>query len=134
MIPLAHKSFIRDTVWSDHSLVFLVIKRPQGQKSPRQWKLKQSILSDPVRTIEIERAITDYFHNNDVDEVSPATLWAEHKATVREKLIQLSSQIIYTSRADIEHLERDFLNLSKQQNNGTLKLSSCLHWMQQELH
>lgn len=68
-----------------------------------------------MRAIKVERAISDYFHDNNVEDISLADLWTAHKATIRAKLIQLSSQINRARRADIERLEKDFLSLSKQQ-------------------
>lgn len=97
-IPLACKSFIRDSVGLDYSLEFLVLQRPRGPKGNNHWRLTESILSDPVRTIEVKRAINDYFLLNDIEGVTPETLWVAHKAIIRGKLSdELSSDLFPNS-------------------------------------
>lgn len=102
------------TVWSDCSLVFLVLQRPQGPKGISHRRFDKSILGDPERTVEVERAINDFFLTNDVEDVSPDTLWAAHKATIRGEFIQISSKIHRARMADIDWLEEEILTVGKQ--------------------
>lgn len=55
------KSSIRDTVWSDHSIVLLMLRRSFKCPNLPYWRINESILSDPVRVTEIEKAIKEYF-------------------------------------------------------------------------
>lgn len=87
------KSSIRDMVWSDHSIVLLSLKRSSIHPNLLQGRLNESLLSDPVRVTEIEKAIEEYFLLNTTAEVSAETLWAAHKATIQGKLIQLSTWV-----------------------------------------
>lgn len=81
---------LNPSVWSDHSAVYMTLQHPSGKKHGRRWRLNESILSDPIRVLEIERAIK-YFIMNDTLGVSQGTNWAAHKATVRGKLTQIAS-------------------------------------------
>lgn len=77
-VPLASKSFIRDSIWSDHSMVFLTLQRPSGRCSHGCWRLSESILSDPIRVKEVEGTIEHCFQTNDVPDTTPSCLWAAH--------------------------------------------------------
>lgn len=77
------------------------------------WKINKSILSDPVRVMEIEKAIKKYFLLNNVAEVSAETLWIAHKATIRGKLIQLSTQIKRERMVSIDRLEKEFTQMQR---------------------
>lgn len=55
----------------------------------------------------------EYFSLNDMQEVSPETLWAAHKAAIRGVLIQISSQTLKAHQADVVRLEKEFQDLSK---------------------
>lgn len=113
-IPLTHRAYIKDVVWSDHSMVILVLQRPRGHTPARRWRLKESILSDPIRTKDIETNIRNYFLINDTADTSPSCLWAAHKAVIRGHLIQLASQINKENKTDIEKLDREYTALIKQ--------------------
>lgn len=54
--------------------------------------------------------------------ISAETLWAAHKATIRGKLIQMSSQRKKEKIAEIEKLERDFTGLCKQHKRDPSKV------------
>lgn len=87
------KSYIRDTVWSDHFIVILTLKTCSNHSNLLHWRLNKSILIYLVRALEIEKAIKEHFLLNKVDRVSAETLWAAYKATIRGKLIRISSQL-----------------------------------------
>lgn len=113
------KSYIRDTVWSDHSIVLLILNRSLDRPTIRNWRLNKSILSDPIRVMEIKKGIKEYFHLNNTAELSPETLWAAHKATIRGKLIQISTQIKREIMTDIHKLETEFSQLQIRQKQDT---------------
>lgn len=69
------------------------------------------MLSDPVRVIEIEKALQEYFALNKTEGTSPELLWAAHKAFIRSKLIQISTQVKRERRADITRLDREYAEL-----------------------
>lgn len=80
------------------------------------WRLNASILSNPSHIAEIGRDIQEYFLFNDIDNISPTTLWAVHKTSIRGKLIQMASRLRRVRKLDVDRLEREFSALSKQHN------------------
>lgn len=78
-----------------------------------KWRLNKALLSDPVHCMILEKALKEYFAENDNDTVSPGTLWAAHKVVMRGRLIHLSSQLKREQGAEIGKLMEEFLLLSK---------------------
>lgn len=111
-IPNIVKSSIRDTVWSDHSIVLLTLNRSRDRPTLGHWRINKSILSDLIRVVELEKAIKEYFLLNNIAEVSPETLWAPHKATIWGKLIQISTHL-KRERMGIDRLEKEFTQLRR---------------------
>lgn len=122
LIPSAQKAQITDTVWSNHSLLSVTINNLAPQTKPAFWRLPETIISDPIRKVEIEKAISDYFTLNDTADVSAETLWAAHKATIRGKLIQISSQIKREHRVDIDNLEKTFHKLCSEHKRDPVRV------------
>ena len=99
-LPTVLSASIRDSALSDHSLVIISLALGLPEGSRLFWRLNESLLSDPVRVAEIEKALTEYFLDNDNDSVPPATLWAAHKSMMTGKLIQIASKLKRERRAD----------------------------------
>lgn len=99
-VPLVHGSTIRDSAWSNHSLLLLMLNSRSTQRPGFNWRLNASILSNPTHASEIEKNIQEYFLLNDVNNISPSSLWAEHKAAIRGKLIQISSRLRKAHKLD----------------------------------
>lgn len=57
LIPTAQKSTIKDTVWSDHSMVTLSLHNTRTKQRLWHWRLNVSILSDPIRTKKIDNSL-----------------------------------------------------------------------------
>lgn len=93
LIPLANRASILDIAWSDHSLVLLSLRNVLTGNRDSSWRLNESLLSDPIHTKMIADGIKAYFSLNDVENISPETLWAAHKATFRGELIRLATQV-----------------------------------------
>lgn len=56
--------------------------------------------------------IQEYFLLNDVNNISLSSLYAAHTATIRGKLIQISSRLRKARKLDIDLLKREFSSLS----------------------
>lgn len=91
----------------------LSLRGGSGVKGPFQWRLNETLLSNPTHCSILDKALSDYFSENDTGSVSPGCLWAAHKAVMRGRLLQLSSQLKKESRAEVLRLTADFRLLSK---------------------
>lgn len=111
LIPTILSSSIKDTAWSDHSLVTLTLHNLTTRQTSTQWRLNESLLSDPTKVKEINDSLKEYFALNNVDNISPELLWAAHKATVRGKLISIVTRVKRERQLDIEKLEKAFQTL-----------------------
>lgn len=114
-IPLALTSSIIEVSWSDHSMVMLSLQCDSNSQRVSRGTLNQSILKDPIVVSEITQALKDYLDDDDdAGEVSPETLWASHKVTIRGKLIQISARQKKMRNLEVGRLEREFTDLRKQ--------------------
>lgn len=121
-IPCVLKAYIKDTALSDHSMVVISLQSRFHRPPTTHWRLNEILLTDPISVTEIERELKEYFLRNNVEGISAETLWAAHKATIRGKLIQMSSQRKKGKIAEIEKLERDFSALCKQHKRDPSKV------------
>lgn len=90
----------------------LSLKGGLGLKGPFKWRLNETLLTNPTHCTIIDKALSDYFSENDTGSVSPGCLWAAHKAVLRGRLLQLSSQLKERS-AEVLRLTANFRLLSK---------------------
>lgn len=81
------------------------------------------LLSNLVHCTLIEKDLKDYFHTNDTEAISPATLWAAHKVLIRGKIIQLSSCLKREHRAEIDNLTKKFHDLCKRSKREHTRIS-----------
>lgn len=92
-LPNVSSSKIIDTTLSDHSVVTVSLFKKSHHSKCTQWRLNESILSDPIRVTEINKALLEYFTLNGVSDTSAEMLWAAHKVTTKGKVIQIATQI-----------------------------------------
>lgn len=64
-----------------------------------------------MHTLEIEKALNEYFIINDQTDISPEMLWAAHKVTIRGTLIQIATRIKKERQLDVLKLENTFSDL-----------------------
>lgn len=112
-IPLVNKAYIKDTTLSDHSMMILILQGHFVKPPLLQWRLNETLLNYPITVIELENAMKEYVHFNNMDGISAETLWAAHKATIRGKIIQIATKLKKERASDVEKLERDFAALRK---------------------
>lgn len=111
-------------VWSDHSIVLLSLCNNSIKSQLSNWRLNKSILSDPIRVTELEKALKVYFLLNNLQGISAETLWAAHKATIWGKFIQIATPL--------KKLKKEFSSLRVQHKKDPSKVSisqldtSCL--------
>lgn len=112
-IPSFRWATIRESAWSDHLLVLLVILSLTFHiPSSRQWCLNKSLFSDPCWCEDVRIAILDYFRHIINADDSPGMTWADHKFTIRGHLIHIS-QLKKDCIAKIDHLDQDLQSLIK---------------------
>lgn len=76
------------------------------------WHLNETILSNPVHCIMLEKDIWEYISINDTVDISPCSLWSAHKAVIRGKIIQLSSRLKCKRQSEVLKLEKEFKEFS----------------------
>lgn len=96
----------------------LTLQHPLGVKGPFKWCLNEALLSNPGHCIMLDKALKEYFVDNNNHSVTPATLWAAHKAVMRGKLIQISSQLKRERKVEIQKLTGEFLSISKRHKHN----------------
>ncbi|PIO40409.1 hypothetical protein AB205_0134110 [Aquarana catesbeiana] len=126
LLPSIHKAQIRESALSDHSIVTITLKTGALGRSRGHWRLNESLLSDPIRVTELETALQEYFTLNKTENTSPEMLWVAHKAFIRGKLIQISTQIKREQRADILRLDAEYNKLKASHKKDPSKTPSSL--------
>lgn len=84
-IPLANslRARIHPCPWSDHDMVEFETSHIGLAPTLFNWRLNDSLLSDPSTLQDITTHIEDYFRNNSTDDdISPTLLWSAHKAVL----------------------------------------------------
>ncbi|OCT82467.1 hypothetical protein XELAEV_18024998mg [Xenopus laevis] len=79
--------------WLDLGPVVMTIEGDTQSNRTYSWKLAPMLLIDPDFHKMIQKAIQVFFKDNDTPNITQATKWCEHKATIRGLLIQQSSRI-----------------------------------------
>ena len=115
LLPYVSSAKISPMAWSDHSSVQMVLTDLWSKSDPSPWRLNESLLNDPVLEKEVERAIQLYFQENSSPGVSPGTLWAAHKVTIRGVLLQLASRVKRERDQAIRHQEDELDRLMRDQ-------------------
>uniref|UniRef100_A0A8C5QKB6 Reverse transcriptase domain-containing protein n=1 Tax=Leptobrachium leishanense TaxID=445787 RepID=A0A8C5QKB6_9ANUR len=84
---MVSNTYIGTQTWSDHAPVIMTLTSPLYRSREHTWRLNTSLLTDPMLRADIDEALKQYFEINTTPEVSPHTIWAAHKATIRGLLI-----------------------------------------------
>ena len=77
---------------SDHAPIILTLNLGI-EKCFKYWRANISLLNDPAVTKEMKECINEYLNINDKGDVSQSVLWDSAKATIRGKMIEISSRI-----------------------------------------
>ncbi|CAH2273874.1 Hypothetical predicted protein [Pelobates cultripes] len=80
------------TPWSDHSAVSIHLDSPLFRPTKTAWRLNESLLSDPEVKSLLTEHLTNYFTENDTEDVSKVTLWEAHKSVLWGHLIRIASR------------------------------------------
>lgn len=59
--------------------------------TPFNWRLNDSLLSNPSTVQIITSHIEEYFNTNSTEGVLPTSVWAAHKAVLRGHLISIAA-------------------------------------------
>lgn len=74
LLPIVLRTQFRDTALLDHSIVVMSSRSVTHDTKRGHWRLNESILSDPIRATEINKALQEYFQLNKVEGISAETL------------------------------------------------------------
>lgn len=77
----------------DHCAVYTTLASLIPRSQDTTWHINDTTLTHPSHSLEIEKALTEYFLVNDTADVSDLTVWEAHKTVIRGKLIQQASAI-----------------------------------------
>lgn len=84
-IHTATHASIHEVPWSEHSLVILRTTSSLSPPGPPQWRPSESLLSNPVHCIMLEKDIREFFLINDTGGTTQSNLWGAHTAILRGK-------------------------------------------------
>uniref|UniRef100_A0A8C5QKU6 Reverse transcriptase domain-containing protein n=1 Tax=Leptobrachium leishanense TaxID=445787 RepID=A0A8C5QKU6_9ANUR len=76
------------------------------------WRLNDSLLSDPLVAEEGRQVLTDYFERNAVGDVSSPMVWEAHKCVVRGYFIRKGAERAKRCSADIRDLQQQISQVS----------------------
>uniref|UniRef100_H3A4B6 Endonuclease/exonuclease/phosphatase domain-containing protein n=1 Tax=Latimeria chalumnae TaxID=7897 RepID=H3A4B6_LATCH len=76
---------------SDHSPVCVQLEAPENYQGPYRWRLDPQLLTREESMGEIKSVIQEFFHFNHSPSSPPDMIWEALKATIRGKIIALSS-------------------------------------------
>lgn len=88
-LPLLRSASIGTASLSDHASVSIRLAIPLLPKRTTNWKLNDSLLSNPIDATFLATAMKQYFLENVSTDTAPSLLWEAHKAMMRGKLIEL---------------------------------------------
>ncbi|CAH2321275.1 Hypothetical predicted protein [Pelobates cultripes] len=101
------KATIGTTIWS----VLISVESTQAKPAELMWLLNESLLLDQVLKEQVEKALTLYFDEIDVDDILPLTLWEAHKSIIRGCLIGLATKKKKDASGHILELTTQISNL-----------------------
>ncbi|CAH2273896.1 Hypothetical predicted protein [Pelobates cultripes] len=113
LVPQITNSDIGPISWSEHAKIAITITLPTIHKH-WTWRLNPLLLHDKLIRHKIAKAIKEYFEMNSPTAITPMSLWAAHKAVIRDTIISLatykknkSKQQINKAMAKLRHLGTD---------------------------
>ncbi|CAH2220471.1 Hypothetical predicted protein, partial [Pelobates cultripes] len=83
---------IGPATWSDHGPMMVELESPLFKPARWTWRLNESLLQDPEVLGEVTQALELYFRENDVEGISPISIWEAHKSVIRGNLIRIASR------------------------------------------
>uniref|UniRef100_A0A8C5MYX6 Endonuclease/exonuclease/phosphatase domain-containing protein n=2 Tax=Leptobrachium leishanense TaxID=445787 RepID=A0A8C5MYX6_9ANUR len=97
-LPFAQSHLIRyasigSQTWSDHCPVDVELNSCLYRPKASHWRLNETLLSDQLVLSGLTEAVSQYFTDNSVPDVTPPLLWEAHKATARGYLIKQGARI-----------------------------------------
>lgn len=92
--------------WSDHYMVTFSTAKIGLKPATYTWKLNDSLLTDPIIMDSLTKHMDNYFTENSLPDMPPATLWTAHKAVMRVHLINLATNKHRAKLADLRPLTR----------------------------
>uniref|UniRef100_H3AGJ2 Endonuclease/exonuclease/phosphatase domain-containing protein n=1 Tax=Latimeria chalumnae TaxID=7897 RepID=H3AGJ2_LATCH len=85
---------------SDHSPICVQVEAPEDLQRPYRWRLDPQLLTK-------EESIGEFFHFNHSQSSPPDMIWEAFKATIRGKIIALSSANKKLFQQQMVHLEQE---------------------------
>lgn len=113
-LPLLRSASIGTASLSDHAPVSISLAIPSLPKCTTNWKLNDSLLSNPVDITLLATAIKQYFLENGSTDTAPSLLWEAHKATMRGKLMELGARRRREQGQQLNELLLQVADLEKQ--------------------
>lgn len=124
LLANSSKALIHPCPWSDHNIPSFETTHIGLTPSPFNWRLNDSILTDPSIIQSISTHIENYFIENTNDETPPTILWAAHKAVLRGQLISLAANKNRLRLTDIKCFTKDLNHLyNKLQHSPSQELT-----------
>uniref|UniRef100_A0A8C5MCG1 Reverse transcriptase domain-containing protein n=1 Tax=Leptobrachium leishanense TaxID=445787 RepID=A0A8C5MCG1_9ANUR len=103
---------IGTATWSDHAPVTITLRSPMFKPTAPNWRLNDSLLSDPLVAEEGRQVLTDYFERNAVGDVSSPMVWEAHKCVIRGYFIRKGAERAKRCSADIRDLQQQISQVS----------------------
>lgn len=110
MLPEIISAKIIPFPWTDHCAVSINIASTLPRSHDTTWCMKDFMLTHPSLNKEIEKSISDYFKDNDTNDISALTLWEAHKPVIRGRMIQLATKFKRERKIMFSKLETNFNN------------------------
>ena len=91
-LPLLRSACIGTATLSDHAPVSICLTIPDLPHRPNNWKLNDSLITNPTEVSILTKSLSQYFEENSGSDTSPSLLWEAHKALIRGNLIELGAR------------------------------------------
>lgn len=104
--------------WSDHNIVAFETSHIGMTPTPFNWRLNDSLLSNPSTVQQINTHIEEYFRTNTSEEVLLTSVWAAHKAVLRGHLINIAAARNKSKLTEIKCLTKELHDLYNKLNNN----------------
>uniref|UniRef100_A0A8C5PQE7 Endonuclease/exonuclease/phosphatase domain-containing protein n=1 Tax=Leptobrachium leishanense TaxID=445787 RepID=A0A8C5PQE7_9ANUR len=116
-IPQYHLSALRSAAigtatWSDHAPVSITLRSPMFRLTAPNWRLNDSLLSDPLVAEEGRQVLTDFFEENATGEVASPIVWEAHKCVIRGYFIRKGAELSKRRSAAIRDLQQQITQIS----------------------
>lgn len=114
LLPVITSAGILSIPWLDHSPIKMSLSGLWSKPRLSPWRLNAALLNPTIYTV-LKKELQAYFQENSSPSMSPAIIWAAHKATIRDKIIQLAARAKQTREQTIKQLEVDLGKLMQEQ-------------------